>query len=616
MIAERQKTSVFWAVIHILGSLKLALVLLATIALACAIATFYESSFNAIVAQAYIYKAPWFTLWLVVLCINLAAATLTRWPWQSKHTGFVITHAGIIVLLIGGMVGSNWGFEASVNLHVNRPPVDRLVINETILQVDSPLDSGIYIMPIQVEVRRPTEDSPKTLPLPGTRSKLVVREYHESVGEKIDYLVADAGSAAEASVVELTFASQMMGQEVPVQLIYERETHAENGQTGHAHAHGNFNNVNDFFGLAQIELLNSVEEDIPETAHDHEHILETQVVFAKAGPVIHPMQGDQPTGVEMQLVETEEGWLVKGRHPSAGEYSFSVEELRGEGKKVGNMTMVLRDFWNDFVMREGKPASASEEPNNPAVLVQLLAPSHAALKPQLKLAIQEDGTVAYRILRHGEVVNEGSVKVGEAIVPGWADWAATVRVALPKVNLTTRLAPVENVMDEDAGVPAILVQLKNQEGELGERTWIRSGRSEEIRVGNEFVRIGFGLKTQRIPFTIGLKSFEVPRDEGTDSPADYISTVVFTDVETGEAVERVSRMNHPASYPGGFWRVTTGYNYKFSQASWNPDDLGETTLQVLYDPGWLWKWIGSLMMTCGVGIMFYFKPYTKKKETP
>ena len=64
----------------------------------------------------------------------------------------------------------------------------------------------------------------------------------------------------------------------------------------------------------------------------------------------------------------------------------------------------------------------------------------------------------------------------------------------------------------------------------------------------------------------------------------------------------------PASWPGTAFAVTTGLNYKFSQAAWEPSDLGQTTLQVLYDPGWMLKWIGSLAICVGIFIMFYLRP--------
>ncbi|MEJ0001171.1 MAG: hypothetical protein WDO13_19650 [Verrucomicrobiota bacterium] len=67
-------------------------------------------------------------------------------------------------------------------------------------------------------------------------------------------------------------------------------------------------------------------------------------------------------------------------------------------------------------------------------------------------------------------------------------------------------------------------------------------------------------------------------------------------------------------FPGDFWRSLLGWNYKFSQANWNPDNLNETTLQVLYDPGWPFKWTGSLGITLGIALMFYFMPKRSAAE--
>jgi hypothetical protein len=35
---------------------------------------------------------------------------------------------------------------------------------------------------------------------------------------------------------------------------------------------------------------------------------------------------------------------------------------------------------------------------------------------------------------------------------------------------------------------------------------------------------------------------------------------------------------------------------------------------VLYDPGWPFKWIGSLGICCGIALMFYFMPKRSAKE--
>jgi hypothetical protein len=54
--------------------------------------------------------------------------------------------------------------------------------------------------------------------------------------------------------------------------------------------------------------------------------------------------------------------------------------------------------------------------------------------------------------------------------------------------------------------------------------------------------------------------------------------------------------------------------FKMSQASWNPENLGQSTIQILRDPGWSLKWIGSLLICSGVFMLFYVKKF--RRPTP
>ncbi len=67
-------------------------------------------------------------------------------------------------------------------------------------------------------------------------------------------------------------------------------------------------------------------------------------------------------------------------------------------------------------------------------------------------------------------------------------------------------------------------------------------------------------------------------------------------------------MNEPMNFPDALWRSWTGLTYKISQASWNPDNLQQSSVQILLDPGWLFKWTGSLMVCIGIFTMFYLRP--------
>ena len=76
--AERCTRSVIWRSVYALGSLDLAILLLLSLAGVCAVATFLESGFSARVARAYVYNAPWFNVWLLLLALNLTCSPANR----------------------------------------------------------------------------------------------------------------------------------------------------------------------------------------------------------------------------------------------------------------------------------------------------------------------------------------------------------------------------------------------------------------------------------------------------------------------------------------------------------------------------------------------------------
>ena len=611
-IENRRRGSTLWQFIHLCASLKLAVVLLLSIAVACAVATVYESKFTTQVAQAYIYKAPWFIFWLGVLCLNLFCVTLTRWPWQKKHWGFVLTHYGIIILLVGAMVGQKFGFEGNVVLHRDEEPTKQLILNRSILQVNSP--TGVsYKIPFNVDVAPPSEERPRNLPLPETDLRLLVDGYSEKLDEVSE--IVESPFPNSGAGVALEFASGMMSQNVPMNLVRIPETSSKN----------------DFFGRADIQFLDELPDRSgakpPEGA-----IHETQMVFANYEPVITSHSG-KTSGYRIALVlEGGEPQVVIESPRTHEREAFAVKQVQGKPLNLHNdpTSIVVKTYWPDMVMRDGVPVSASDKPNNPAVLVTLTNDGLSQkVKPLLELAFQkDDARLAYQMSRGGVLQAKGVVAQGETFALGWADWRATVKGLFPNAMLRTRIVELPKDAPEIpvpggekrgiSGVRARLFDPKERDPSKaqGDRFWIPSGRGQVLRLRERNTFVGFGLEIHNLDFTVKLLKFEVPRDEGTDTPADFRSYVVFSNPKTGDRHEGVIHMNHPQSYPTGMWRVVMGQMYKFSQAQWNPEDPGETTLQVLHDPGWPLKWSGSLLLCVGIAIMFYLKPSGGQRKPP
>ncbi len=589
IVAARRERSTTWQIIHVLASLKLALTLLATIAIAIGVATFYESAFNSKIAAAYIYKAPWFIIWLGVLCVNLLAVTISRWPWQRRHTGFIVTHYGIIILLVGAVIGTKLGFEGNVTLHTEKAPVSRITTSRSVLQVESPRDGALYLIDFDAEAALPSQDRPDALPLPDTDYRLVADDFSPNLLDQERLAASDDPAALPG--VSFHFHSDTAGQHLDLPFALQSDGGIEK----------------DFFGMARVAFLPSLPDRTPKT------IEETRMIFAKYAPVV--TADDGTTGLPVTLA-------ADGQTLTVGSATYRRAEVVGTAIEAGPTTVRVDSYWPDFKLENGRPTTASPLPNNPAVLVRITGPAAASdAAPSdpaqgglaLEFAPNPDGGVDWQSVRNEIATGTGTAQVGDVITPDWADWTAEVTEFLPRAVILTDPVPGD---PEVKGIPGFHAALQAPDGRTGPAKWIASGALTTLALDRTVVRLGYGLELRPAPFTIGLESFEVPRYEGTETPANYISTVKFTEKESGATKTAVAQMNQPASWPGGFLANLTGINYKFSQAEWNPKDLGETTLQVLYDPGWLFKWFGSLAICAGIFIQFYLKPKRQSASEP
>jgi hypothetical protein len=623
-IRQRRKGSVVWTAVHLLGSLNLAVFLLITIAGAIAFATVMESKFDTAVAAYYIYDAVWFDFWLMALALNLLCAAFTRWPWQPKHLGFVITHAGIILMLLGAVIGKSAGFEAFVTLDKNKPPEQRLFTKQNIVTVET-MNGARWQMPINLDVRKPSAARPLSLPIEGSDNRLVVDRVSEDLVP--DDTLAPSADLAAPGGIGLRFLNAGLNQDVAANL-----TLTDQGRTF------------DFFGMAKILMVDTLPENEPVALpassgapRDDTPFHETQVVFVDAPPVLDT-DNDMPSGYSVKI---EPGRTVSGVALTVSgpggvmKDTFSLKELEGHWQNLAGdgdpIHFRVAKFWPDFAMKNGQPVSLSNEPKHPAALVQIAGPSRLlpAAPPQpappmpkglvMRVALaREREKIVYELEREGKVEARGLAAQGSTIKLGWSKWVARVDAVLEHAELhreVRELAAPAAPMQAGSLRTGIHAHLIGPDGKSGPAEWIPGGSTRELFTGTDFlVRVGFGQKTIPLPFRVALDDFQVPRDEGTDTPSDFISNVRFEDPATGQVVRGTAHMNSPAMYPGSFWRSLLGWNYKFSQANWDPQNLNQTTLQVLYDPGWPFKWTGSICICAGITLMFYFMPRRSARE--
>ncbi|WP_093286250.1 hypothetical protein [Verrucomicrobium sp. GAS474] len=476
-IAARRQRSLFWRWVHRGASLNVAMTLLLTLGLACAAATITESRFNTDVARYYIYRNPLFLGWLAILFLNLFCVTLDRWPWQKRHLPFVITHYGIITLLLGAAVGSRFGYEAFMSLEKGGVPEGRVALNQNIVVIQGLRTGGTYEHPFSTLVDLPDASRPHLISVPEAPANHPLTLKIDGYATSLGWVESLAPDAQGGPGLLLRFRNGATGQEMPLVLLRESEAGRKRS----------------FFGLASVD------------------------------------------------------WVA----------SFD--------------------------------APAHEE--KPTPTLQLLGGTEAPLR--------------YRLLRGERVEKEGTLLSGTPLPLGWAEWQVTLESALPNARVEKTIAPtIAATAEANSG---IRVALLDGEKPVSPSLWIPSGTSQDLPNplnAEHPVRVGFGLQTKPLPFAVELVSFDVPRDEGGTTPSDFISTLRFYDLR-GTTSKATAHMNYPATYPAGFWLSALGLNYKFSQANWDPDNLDHTTLQVLHDPGWPLKWVGSLLIVFGIASLFY-----------
>ena len=626
-------------VFEFFASLKLAVVLLGVIIVAAIAGTVYESSFDAKVARAYVYGAPWFNLWLVLLGANLACSALSRWPWRKHHLAFLITHLGIITLLIGSLIGRILGTEGTITLFKGEPPTNRLLVDERQLRIHD-VDGIVKGYPAEFLHHPPTPQHPLDLGPLASGAHLMIIDYAPTIEAKLNPKpLNDGGSPA----VHFTIATAMMNQHLDGWLL------ADDSQNG------NFS-----MGLANIELkrgtveglgrdgsLSSPPSESGANQKDQPTDLEESIfAFSKAPEEqIGRARKGGSTGAKIRLEQPQNG--NKGRvFVSLGdkEASFDVAENLGRDVAIADTPFALKidEYWADFRIENGKPSSLSDQPNNPAVLVTIRGKSvpasaaeanpHGSSKDltttggppsmpapgegtqnHLTLFVADDGTISYELASRKSGRSTGKIDLDKPLPTGWADWQLTIDKAIPHAASSMDFNPVNSEQAPTSNDLPDGVRVRvQQNGETVER-WAPAGWQIAIPTSPSPTMVAYGWKTASLPIGLELLDFEVKRNEGSDSPAGFKSTLQIVTAD-GETATGSCWMNHPFSYPGNWWHTWTGLTYKISQASWNPENLGQSTVQILRDPGWLLKWIGSLLVVIGVFMMFYLQPYRKQTE--
>ncbi|ESA34847.1 cytochrome c bioproteinsis protein [Leptolyngbya sp. Heron Island J] len=563
------------AVIQFVGSIRLAVPLLVVIGSILIGATFYESEVGSSVVQQEIYKSPWFGALMFLLAVNLSLSTLLRYPWKgARKVGFAIAHWGLVVIIAGSAAVIHLSVEGMLLARTDSGPVSTLRVQGDLLEIAAPGQETQQTSLFIKDDGSVVPDHLGDLSLLGYTNHAIKTVHFED------------GGAVNNPAVKLSLHSARMGQALERWL---------------AVAPAAYDRMDIGPAELQIATVNS-EQELRQVL--------TEVV-----------QANTAVWGTLQLETTGKAQTV------------DVKSSLNQPIVLENIQLTIKDFWPDFRLNgDGQPETVTQQLLNPAVELELSQgdtverwfvfsnPDFAPVRSQLngetplsvnisyeistdtqpaaffKVVVDTAGELHYAA-KSSQGFKSGPLTVGQPVTPGWADFEITLEKYVPKARIERAVVPLPE--GSSGGEPALNVATKD-----GHAQWIPWVEPTTLATTTGDWYVAFSPKLMKLPFALKLNDFIVERNEGSESVAMWTSLVTLMEPQTGELAERRVWMNHPTWFQG----------WKIAQASWNPGDLAQSTLQVKREPWWVTglTWLGSMMVTIGVAVMFYGRSVAKK----
>lgn len=579
-----------------LASIRLAVILLVVFAVLLSWATVLESKHSTDYVQRVVYQTFWFDLFLFILGLNVLFSALSRMPWKRRHTGFLITHLGIIVILFGSMLTRKIGIEGQMMLQEGMS-TDSITLNEEAFSVRVP-SQNLYQafnpwfsqkgIPAGQEVRYSLNNSD---------INVYVTEYLKNP-HTVEQVTND--SPAPNPAVQISFHRGDPAQSEFQDWLFAFDSSKNSLPLGIATI--NFRQISSDEELQQLLK----KPDTPQVTTD----LGGKVALKDA-------QGNTVYEFDAKSIEN---------HP----YAFELD-----GQTYG---VQFKEFLPRAVVRNNILINNDMGALNPVIRFTLSSPqgqeehlafakfpefgsihgqqaSSSGFIAHFDYPISEDTPTAnqldlylcpgnhlhYRTISAAGGWNSGDIGSGESIDTLWNGLYLQVVQYFPNARRIQQV--VDAGMDHGGSHnnPAIKFRVEKQGKSVD--SFVSYNAQQVVTVGNEQLIVEYGQRRYPVGFTLQLIDFRAPRYPGTNRPARFESEVKLIDPKQGVERESLVYMNNPLAYN----------NFLVYQASYIEGRNGEPDISIFSvakAPGTPIIYLGTIISTIGMILMFASKKYS------
>jgi hypothetical protein len=629
------------ATFDFLSSLRLAIVLLSLLSLVLAIGTVWESRFGHRAAQFDCYQS-WF-FWVTIplgqsgwqieipitglrtllplLGINVLCAALSRYPWKKHHTGFLITHAGLLVLL----AGSFWTNEAFVD--------GRLIIREgnrenTLLMLDdevlnvrrlAPDGTARRAVTIPLALGARTWPAGRTQPLDLRFPDVQARIERYIASAKIETRAKDTAAGDPMLKLRLHGSARLPNGTTrdfdnPIEIFL-----GANGMFSDERVLGPVDMVTWRLGSAtELQDFLSPPAPLPESGVLHVHY-QGKIHPVAVAENLKKRVAIEGTPLAVTIERYERAPDLGGEHSADDGHGHSREPnpvllLSIEESGTSRQHAVFAGAPHLPTPIDAFHGESGQQPRfwPPRGDLKLWF-HHPDAKPstlrggafaKLRIVITPSNEIYHRLFNREKLLSEGKWLPGEE-KPAWMGLQLALTEFRPSVISETYL--VRGPMPDDGTSPlsAVRIGIVTGQGDSkrNQSVWVQKTETSRIALPDgDQLELGYTIHQEPLAWELQLKDFEVTYDPGTQRAATYSSYVQLRDSRHAIDREVHITMNQPLQHDG----------YKIFQASFErPDARGiETSIfEVVRDPGYGTKMLGCAMICGGILVMFYMRAY-------
>jgi len=648
--------------LRVLASAGMATVVIAATAVVLIWAMWIDWQYGLDVAGFFVYSTRWFAALLALLGVNVLAAAVVRFPWRRRHVGFLLVHAGILVVLVGCWLSARGGIDATLSVfegdRSSTAYVDAQEFTLSVAAADAPEDA------VQT-IRVPFRCGPFNWNDYAARSWFPWHLPHRDQGvlwdrdgvklEVLDYCSDSNRLLVPRLVLRVARRGGARKRDATAWISVPLSIH----ELPHPQSRGPerfLGSRAELGGGAAIVFRAAA--SAAETAAFRDSRPEGplgrlgQVVLHARGKkftlLVEDLQGKAvplgETGLSVELGSFDPEHLIvqllvrDTRQKDAPAGMLMLGAIRSDLDLPDLRHGVSGSYWFDAAQK-AEDATADAVP--PAVLAQ-------AAQARIDILQGHDEKLYYRVWRSpaleaiAELPSDGQVVTAlDGDTRPVAFWVSDFTPAASPGVVILPVAFRKGVVRCPRARVRLTVDGKSEEFWLANRAADVAARERigQVEAGARSATVTLGYQAIPLGFEVELVDFVRKLDPGTPRPSHYSSRVNLFVLSQPRGQENAAAPDPPGepiarnvvvelNRPFLVVDPLTGQSYRLFQSSFagpfvpgeaefdqhvggsrKADEVYRSVLSVTTDPGRSWKYAGCLMIIAGIAVMYYMKAY-------